>query len=71
MAFDLDNAAVKQAARRAAARTVLIAEGAKFGLSALAIVCRLQDIDTLVTDNSAPDTVLEQSKADGVQVTVV
>lgn len=71
MAFDLEDAAVKQAARRAAARTVLIAEGAKFGLTALAVVCRLQEVDILVTDRSAPAATLDRLRDDGVTVEVV
>jgi DeoR/GlpR family transcriptional regulator of sugar metabolism len=71
MAFDLDDAAVKQAARRAAARTILIAEGPKFGLTALAKVCRLQEVDVLVTDQAAPSAVLDQLREDGVAVEVV
>ncbi|WP_432543325.1 DeoR/GlpR family DNA-binding transcription regulator [Kineococcus sp. SYSU DK002] len=68
MAYDLGDAAVKQAMRTASARTILIAEGAKFTRSALAVVCSLDDLDILVTDSSAPPAVLERLSAVGVQV---
>jgi DeoR/GlpR family transcriptional regulator of sugar metabolism len=47
-AYDLDDAAVKRALRAAAQRTILIAEGAKFARSAMAVVCRLDEVDVLV-----------------------
>ena len=68
MAYDLGDAAVKQALRVASARTILLAEGAKFTRSALAVVCTLDEIDILVTDSSAPTAVLERLRAAGVQV---
>ncbi|WP_423919411.1 DeoR/GlpR family DNA-binding transcription regulator [Frigoribacterium sp. 2-23] len=70
-AFDLGDAAIKQALVAAAARTILIAEGAKFSLRSLAIVCALEDVDVLVTDSSAPPAVLDRLREAGVQVTVV
>uniref|UniRef100_UPI003D7E7040 DeoR/GlpR family DNA-binding transcription regulator n=1 Tax=Kineococcus sp. SYSU DK005 TaxID=3383126 RepID=UPI003D7E7040 len=70
MAYDLGDAAVKQAIRAASARTLLIAEGAKFTRSALAVVCPLEEIDVLVTDDSAPAAVLDRLRAAGVHVEV-
>jgi DeoR/GlpR family transcriptional regulator of sugar metabolism len=70
-AYDLADAAVKQAIRAAATRTVLIAEGAKFTRSALAVVCRLDEVDVLVTDPSAPPGALAALTAAGVRVEVV
>jgi DeoR/GlpR family transcriptional regulator of sugar metabolism len=69
-AFDLGDAAVKRAIIAASARVVLIAEGAKFSLRSMAIVCGLEDVDILVTDASAPDDVLDRLRAAGVQVAV-
>lgn len=70
-AFDLGDAAVKQAIVAAAARVILIAEGSKFSLRSMAIVCALEDVDILVTDDSAPPAVLERLRAAGVRVTIV
>lgn len=71
MAFDLQDAAIKRGMIAAARRVVLVAEGAKFSRSAMAIICPLERIDILVTDESAPIAVLDAVReAGGVVVTV-
>jgi DeoR/GlpR family transcriptional regulator of sugar metabolism len=70
-AFDLGDAAIKQAIVAAASRVILIAEGAKFALRSMAIVCALEDVDVLVTDSSAPAAVLDRLRAAGVDVSVI
>lgn len=70
-AFDLGDAAVKPAIVAAASRVILIAEGAKFSLRSMAIVCGLEDVDVVVTDSSAPPAVLKRLRAAGVQVSVL
>jgi DeoR/GlpR family transcriptional regulator of sugar metabolism len=67
-AYDLDDAAIKRALRNASERTILIAEGAKFTRSAMAVVCRLDEVDVLVTDDSAPAEVLAGLSEGGVHV---
>jgi DeoR/GlpR family transcriptional regulator of sugar metabolism len=67
-AYDLDDAAIKRALRNASERTILIAEGAKFTRSAMAVVCRLDEVDVLVTDDSAPAEVLADLSEGGVHV---
>jgi len=67
-AYDLDDAAIKRALRDASERTILIAEGAKFTRSAMAVVCRLDEVDVLVTDDSAPAEVLAGLSESGVHV---
>lgn len=69
-AYDLDDAAVKRALHAAAQRTILIAEGAKFTRSAMAVVCRLDEVDVLVTDDSAPAEALDRLAEAGVRVVV-
>jgi DeoR/GlpR family transcriptional regulator of sugar metabolism len=69
-AYDLEDAAVKRALRAAAERTVLIAEGAKFARSAMAVVCRLHEVDVLVTDDSAPADALDRLTEAGVRVII-
>ncbi|MFI5937323.1 DeoR/GlpR family DNA-binding transcription regulator [Actinoplanes sp. NPDC051494] len=69
-AYDPAEAAVKQAIRASAARTVLIAEGAKFTRSAMALVCRLEEIDVLVTDPTAPADLIAHLTGAGVRVEV-
>ena len=67
-AYDVEDAAIKRALRNASERTILIAEGAKFTRSAMAVVCRLDEIDVLVTDDSAPAEVLADLSESGVRV---
>jgi DeoR/GlpR family transcriptional regulator of sugar metabolism len=67
-AHDVQDAAVKRTAVAVAARTVLVAEGAKFARTALAVVCPIQDVDVLVTDASAPPAAIAQFHEAGVQV---
>jgi DeoR/GlpR family transcriptional regulator of sugar metabolism len=68
MAHDLGDAAVKQALLASARRSVLAVDGAKFGRSALAVVCQLTAVDVLVTDDSAPEPAVAALQAAGVQV---
>jgi len=67
-AYDVDDAAIKRALVNASERTILIAEGAKFTRSAMAVVCRLEEIDVLVTDDSAPAEVLARLSESGVHI---
>ncbi|GAY09066.1 DeoR/GlpR family DNA-binding transcription regulator [Pseudonocardia sp. N23] len=53
-AYDLDEAAVKQAAIASARRVVVVTEGAKLGRTALARVCAPPAIDLVVTEDDAP-----------------
>ena len=68
MAHDLGDAAVKQALLASGSRSVLAADGAKFGRGALAVVCELTAFDVVVTDDSAPAPALEALQAAGVEV---
>jgi DeoR/GlpR family transcriptional regulator of sugar metabolism len=70
MAHDLGDAAVKQALLASASRSVLALDGAKFGRGALAVVEELSTFDVVVTDTTAPDSVLTGLRADGVEVHV-
>src|ERR1700691_4916578 len=68
MAHDLGDAAVKQALFAAGGRRILVADGAKFGRSALAVGGQLSAFDILVTDSSAPSEPLAELEAAGVEV---
>ncbi len=70
MAHDLQDAAAKRAMSNAARRTILVAEGAKFARSAMAVVTPLNRIDALVTDGSAPADVVRRLEDNGVQVII-
>jgi DeoR/GlpR family transcriptional regulator of sugar metabolism len=68
MAHDLGDAAVKHALLASANRSVLALDGAKFGRGALAVVRELSTFDVVVTDATAPESVLAGLRAAGVQV---
>ena len=69
-AHDLQDAAVKRAAIASAARVVLVADGSKFGRSAMAVVAAAGELDVLVTDRSAPAAALRTMRAAHVRVTL-
>ncbi|MGW4057831.1 DeoR/GlpR family DNA-binding transcription regulator [Amycolatopsis sp. NPDC004747] len=54
-AFDLADAEVKRTALDVAARTVVLADGAKWGRSALACICPADRADVVITDPGAPE----------------
>lgn len=60
----------KQAAMRAAARTIVVADHSKFGGSALVLVAGWSAVQTLVTDDAAPPDVLDLVRSLGVDVIV-
>src|SRR6185295_2047447 len=67
-AHDLQDAAVKRAAVRSATRTVLVAEGAKFARTALAVVCAVDQVDVVVTDLDAPEDAVSALQGMGIEV---
>ncbi|WGL52460.1 DeoR/GlpR family DNA-binding transcription regulator [Nocardioides sp. BP30] len=70
-AFDFADAAAKQAMMRSANRTILVAEAAKFALTAMAVVCPLTDFDVIVTEQSAPRQLLQTLEDAGAEVHLV
>ncbi|MDM7830067.1 DeoR/GlpR family DNA-binding transcription regulator [Cellulomonas edaphi] len=67
-AYDDVEAAVKRAAMACARRTILVGEAAKFGRTALSVVCSMTDFDVLVTDSDAPAGPIAQLRHAGVEV---
>jgi len=67
-AYDLGDAAIKQAAITSSRRVIAVAEAAKFSRTALAHVAPLSALDAVVTEESAPDTATEALAAAGVTV---
>lgn len=68
---DLSDVAVKRAAIAASARTILVADSAKFARTALAVICPTDRIDVLVTDSGAPEEDMVALRLAGVQVLCV
>ncbi|MEU4248938.1 DeoR/GlpR family DNA-binding transcription regulator [Amycolatopsis sp. NPDC026612] len=54
-AFDLGDAEVKRTALDVAARSILLADGAKWGRAALACICPADRADVVITDPGAPE----------------
>lgn len=65
---DAQVAAVKAAAIRAARRRMVLADSTKFATDSLYTFARWDEIETIVTDRSAPADVLGQIAAGGVEV---
>lgn len=68
-AYDMEDAAVKQAAMRSAERQVLLCDATKWGRSAFAAIADLAAFDVLVTDREP--TADERSALDEARVEVV
>lgn len=68
--FNLDDAQVKRKLIDISARTIVLADGAKFGEVAFSKVCDVDQIDELITDSSAPADEIEALRTAGVTVTV-
>lgn len=67
--YNPDDASVKRAAIDSARRTIVVADESKMGVVTFANVCRLDDVDALVTDaaGAASDTVTRAAEG-GLQV---
>jgi DeoR/GlpR family transcriptional regulator of sugar metabolism len=59
---------IKRAMMAAAARTVLLADSAKFGMRGVVRVCGPEELDTLITDDDAPGPALRALEKAGVEV---
>lgn len=54
-----------------AQRVVVVADHTKLGTIALAQIASLAEVDTLITDEGAPDQMLQEIESNGVRVVVV
>ncbi len=54
-AHDLGDAEIKRTMLEVSARRILVADSSKWGRSATAVVCRVEDFDAVVTDGMAAD----------------
>jgi DeoR/GlpR family transcriptional regulator of sugar metabolism len=66
--YVMEDVAIKRAALQSARRCIVIADATKLGTVAFARTCPVSDIDILVTDDSAPEEIVEQLRAAGVEV---
>lgn len=68
--YNLDDAAVKRAAFASSRRRIAVADATKLNRTAFARVCTIDELDVLVTDDSAPTALLDDFRAAGVEVVV-
>lgn len=67
-AYDLGDAAVKQALIDVSARVVVAAESSKLDRTGMAVVCAAARVDVIVTDAEAPAAALEPWRQAGVEI---
>jgi DeoR family transcriptional regulator, aga operon transcriptional repressor len=68
---NLPEVAVKQRMLAAARRRIVVADGSKVGAVSRARICRLGDVDLLITDSTAPADVLDELADGEIDLTVV
>ncbi|HEX3840849.1 MAG TPA: DeoR/GlpR family DNA-binding transcription regulator [Acidimicrobiales bacterium] len=70
-AYDLGDAAVKQAMLQSSARVILAADSSKLRQTAMAVVCEVEAVDMVVTDDGAPAEDVDGLRAAGIEVLCV
>jgi len=68
--YNDDDAAVKRAAFSSARRRIAVADASKLGHTVFSRICALEELDVLVTDESASPELLEHVRQAGVEVLV-
>ena len=64
-------AKIQNQMRRAASRTVVLADSSKFGRSSLVKICALKDVDTIVTDSGLSADTEQMIRRTGPELVVV
>jgi DeoR family transcriptional regulator, aga operon transcriptional repressor len=68
--INLPETEIKRRMLRAAKRRILVADGSKIGKIELANMCNLDDIDLLITDNSADPAILNTLREGGLEIMI-
>lgn len=66
--YNLEDTQIKRMLIRSAREKIVLADGAKFGVTTFASVAALTAIDKIVTDRSAPLEMIEQIHRQGVEI---
>ncbi len=66
--YEFDDAETKRAALRSARRVIIVADATKLGAVAFVRLCPIEQVDILVTDDSAPSAQVDALRAAGVDV---
>ncbi|MCK6582264.1 MAG: DeoR/GlpR family DNA-binding transcription regulator [Anaerolineales bacterium] len=66
--YNIEDTQIKRMLIRSAQEKIVVADGAKFGVTTFTSVAPLTAVDKIVTDGSAPPEVLEKVRERGVEV---
>jgi DeoR/GlpR family transcriptional regulator of sugar metabolism len=66
--YNMEDALTKQVLIASAREKIVVADGSKFGVTTFASVASLSQVDKIVTDCSAPPEMIEQIRAQGVEI---
>ncbi len=66
--YNIEDTQIKRMLIRSAQEKIVVADGAKFGVTTFASVAPLTAVDKIVTDRSAPPEILEKVREQGVEV---
>lgn len=69
--YNIEDTQIKKMLIKSAREKIVVADGAKFGVTTFASVAQLTEIDTIVTDRTAPMDMIEQIRKQGVEVILV
>ncbi len=69
--YNQEDAAIKRAAFARSRRRIVVTDSSKLGKTAFARICALGELDVLITDNHAPQDVIEKIREAGVEVVLV
>jgi DeoR/GlpR family transcriptional regulator of sugar metabolism len=68
--FIIDEASLRSQVIKNARQVIALADHSKFGIRAVSNICGLSDIDVLITDEKAPQELLDKIRDRGVKVIV-
>jgi DeoR family transcriptional regulator of aga operon len=68
--IELEEAAISRAMVRRAREVVVVADSSKVGMTSHAVICGIQRINVLVTDNGIPDKVRTELQHRGVRILI-
>ena len=68
--YNLEDAAVKWSMIKSARQVIVVADGSKFGKTTFASIAGLAAVDTIITDPTAPPDMVEQLRAQEIEVII-
>lgn len=66
----LEEACLTQRMMKAASKTIVLADSTKFGRHGFGRICKLEDIDTIITDSGISDSLREFIRESGVDLVI-